>query len=153
MGNSILIGIISSILTVVILTLISNIKTYLRLKRFNGQYLGYQMNGSKIEAPVFFFLFSFWNIFKVQGTIKMWEVIDNKQTWTNKLYVNNSSPTICFGVFNYLNSVSWGRHQIEMSEDKFEIFVTAISRRTNNEISYKLQKMNKPLQLVPPKPE
>ncbi len=138
--ENVLIGVVSSILTVLLLTFLTNLRSYLRLAKFNGNYTGYLMNNVVQNDRKYLFSFSFWNLFTIRNKIRMKEVVKGKTTWKSIIYINNSNPIISTGCFNYLERYSWGIHKIEMNEESREIFVIAYGRQDNKEYPYILKK-------------
>lgn len=76
----------------------------------------------------------------MQGQIVLREEINEIPSWVSIIYVNNSNPIVCVGSFNYINTNSWGQHQLELGESKKEIFVMAFSCLTNKTYHYRLKK-------------
>lgn len=141
--RSIIFGILSSLSTVFLITFLNNFKTYLRLKKFNGIYVGFQTDGVEIKNHLYFFKYNVINLFKIQGQIELREEINETTTWISNIYINNSNPIVCIGSFNYINTDSWGQHQLELGESKKEIFIMAFSCLSNKTYYYRLKKINK----------
>ena len=138
--ENLFIGIVSSVLTVMLLTFIANLRSYLRLIRFNGSYSGYDIENNIHLGRTYFFFYSFWNLFSIQNKIKMHEMIEGKITWQNIIYVDNSNPIVSTGCFDYLDHYGWGIHKIELNEKKTEIFVTAYNKLNSREYPYRLKR-------------
>lgn len=134
------------LLTVIVLGVTARTRTYFYLRRLNGDYHGYNLDGSGTKEQVTTFQFGLTNLARVRPILELRQV-GKRGDWESFLPVSDATPLHAKGFFRYTKDGEstgskkghWGIHEIHIAPDRSEIHVDAIGKVPQGRNEYVLR--------------
>lgn len=147
-------GVFSSIVTVIIIRTVRKFKIWIRLKDLNGDYDGFNLDGTKHEeSKKYKVIYTKKNIISLNNILNIVMTSTDKGNWKSTIIINDYNPLLAVGTFEYdtkgRNKEDCGTHKIQINKRAKEIYIhaTTVSRKTgSSEVEYKIKKIKKSFQ-------
>lgn len=138
--QTIIFGTVSSLLAVFLLTTKNKVSIWRKMRSLNGEYRGYNLDGSSLSlSPVFIAEYKFW-----LKKLILFQKSDQRGNWRSEFHIISEIPHNATGIFKYDESGKygdqWGVHDVTINFDEQIFHIKAHSKGHGRTVEYVLKK-------------
>ena len=134
LAETIFFGILSSLVSVLLISIFFKLKIYMILHKLNGKnYKGFQLDGTPHQDDKNYEVnYELKNFIRLNNKLKITQNSQNYGNWVSEIYIHETKPFLASGIYKYEknrpNAGTWGVQEIQINLVEKTIHIKATSK-------------------------